>query len=586
MHLRIDCTGINCVRPRAIHNTQTVHTPKGQDSLRPLRRMLLTLAAVLALTAMGADKASAQLSMLQTSGRSIVNASGQKVPLMGVNLGGWFIMEKWMCPLDSGSLPDTFSVMQELDNRFGVATEQSLIKTYQQNWITTTDLDNIKNAGFNVVRVPVWWGQFYLLNNVSNSGWRSDAFDMLDWLVNAAGARGLYVIIDMHGVVGGQSTSDDTGQANQNQYWTNGNDQGNTAWMWWQIASHYKGNPTVAGYDLINEPTGAPNNSAVINAYNSLYQSVRSADPSHIIFMEGAFGNWNWSMLPDPSQNGWTNVVYEMHEYKFNGSQAQVEQGATNQVNDFNNHASYNVPGYIGEFNDFGYPAAWQFSVNAWNQAGLSWTMWAYKATHGLNPDSWGFYDPSYWPPTPNISSDSSSTIAADWQQWATTNSFTLNTSIGLSGNVNGASVSTSSWFNVVNQNSGSCVDAAGWGTTNGTIVQQWSCGNQQYNQEWQFQSQGNGIYSIVNRNAPGEVWDVTNRGTSNGSLLQLWSYGGGSNQQWMPVSLGNGRYKFVGVGSGRCLDVPGASTANGVQLQIYDCNGTAAQSFQLSSQP
>jgi hypothetical protein len=148
------------------------------------------------------------------------------------------------------------------------------------------------------------------------------------------------------------------------------------------------------------------------------------------------------------------------------------------------------------------------------------------------------------------------------------------------------ADISTSTWFNIVNQNSGSCVDAAGWGTSNGTFVQQWTCGGQQANQEWQFQQQGSGIYSIVNRNAPTEVWDVTNRGTANGSLLQLWSYGAGTNQQWMPVSLGNGNYNFVNVGSGRCLDVPSASTANGVQLQIFDCNGTAAQSFQLSAQP
>jgi hypothetical protein len=53
-----------------------------------------------------------------------------------------------------------------------------------------------------------------------------------------------------------------------------------------------------------------------------------------------------------------------------------------------------------------------------------------------------------------------------------------------------------------------------------------------------------------------------------------------------MPVALGSNLYKFVGVGSGRCLDVPGASTANGVQLQIYDCNGTEAQSFYLNAEP
>ena len=86
--------------------------------------------------------------------------------------------------------------------------------------------------------------------------------------------------------------------------------------------------------------------------------------------------------------------------------------------------------------------------------------------------------------------------------------------------------------------------------------------------------------------NAPSEAWNVVNNGAGDGSLIQLWTYGGGSNEQWMPVALGSNQYKFVGVGSGRCLDVPGASTANGVQLQIYDCNGTEAQSFYLNAQP
>ncbi len=555
---------------------------------KSLYRTTLASAAVFAFAWAGSPSCLAQLSPLHTSGRSIVNSNGTVVPLRGVNLGGLFVMEKWMSPLDSGSLPDTYTAMQELDNRFGVATEQSLINTYQQSWITTADLDNIKNAGFNLVRVPVWYGQFYLLNNVSNSGWRSDAFTRLDWLVNAASARGLYVIIDMHGVVGGQGNSDSTGYANQNQYWSNGNDQGNTSWMWWQIATHYNGNPAVAGYDLINEPTGAPSNAAVINAYNSLYGSIRSADPSHIIFMEGAWGNWNWSMLPNPSQYNWTNVVYEMHEYQYNASQAQVQQGSTNQVNDFNNHANYNVPGYIGEFNDFGYGAgAWQFSTNAYNQAGLSWSMWSYKAIHGLNPDSWGFYDPTYFPATPNLSSDSAATISSDWQQWATTNSFTLNSSLGLTGGINSGSSNSnpSGWNTIINQNSGLCLDANAWGTANGTTLVQWTCGNQQSNQEWQFQPKGSAS-QVANRNAPSEVWDVANVGTANNSPMQLWAASGGANQQWTPVALGGGFYKFVGSQSGRCLDVPSASTTPGTQLQIYDCNGTTAQSFRLAPQP
>jgi endoglucanase len=549
----------------------------------------------LAVAAMGTILTSGcygQLSMLHASGLNVVNANGAIVPLRGVNLGGWFIMEKWMCPLTSDSEPDTFTVMQTLDNRFGVSTEESLISYYQQHWITTTDLDNIKNLGFNLIRVPVWYGQFYYLNNISNSGWRPDAFTELDWVVSNAAQRGIYTIIDMHGVVGGQSTSDDTGYAGQNQYWGNSNDQGNTAWMWWQIASHYNGNGNVAGYDLINEPTGAPNTSAVWTAYNNLYNSVRSADANHMVIMEGTFGNWNWSMLPAPSQYGWTNVMYQMHSYCWNCSASQIQTSADAQVSDFQNHSYYNVPGYVGEFNDFATGSSvWQYSVNDFNNAGLSWSPWAYKATHGLVPDSWGFYDPSYWPTTPNISSDSSTTIQNDWGQWATTVSFAFNNTLGITGGVNGGGgggINGSAWYEVINQTSGSCLDAAGWGTANGTKLQQWTCGSQQYNQEWQFRPAATGGYDAVyNRNAPALAWDDTNGSLSNGNPIQLWTYGSGNaNQEWQPQSLGNGLWRFVNLKSGLCLDNTG-STANGVQMTQWQCgSGNTNQEFTLVQEP
>jgi hypothetical protein len=375
----------------------------------------------------------ANLSFLHTSGTNIVNAAGTVVQLKGVNLGGWFIMEKWMCPLDSGSLPDTYSAMAMLDSRFGVAAEQSLIHTYQTNWITTTDLDNITNGGFNCVRMPVWWGNFFYLANTTSYGWRPDAFTVLDWLVTNCAVRGIYVILDMHGVIGGESTSGDTGWQNQNQYWTNSLDQGETQYMWTQLATHYNGNGTVAGYDLINEPDGTSSTAVVWPIYNSLYNTIRAVDPNHILIAEGTFGSWNWSMLPNPSQYQWTNIVYSMHEYKFGGSASQVEAGSDGQVSDFDNHLSWNVPGYVGEWNDMSQGAAvYDYSINDYNRSGMSWSMWAYKATDGLLPDGWGWYDPTYWPTTPNISTDSITTISNDWTKWRTTTSFGINSAVGL----------------------------------------------------------------------------------------------------------------------------------------------------------
>jgi hexosaminidase len=159
-----------------------------------------------------------------------------------------------------------------------------------------------------------------------------------------------------------------------------------------------------------------------------------------------------------------------------------------------------------------------------------------------------------------------------------------------VAGGGGGGGINTSAWYQVVNQNSNSCVDDSAGGTANGTIVQQWACGAGNNNQQWQFRATDSGYYNVLNRNAAAqnEVWDVTGgaSATGDGVKIQTWAYGGGTNQQWQPVSLGNGFYKMVARNSGKCLDVPAASTANGVQLQQYTCNGTTAQAFKLVQQP
>ncbi|MBE1874139.1 RICIN domain-containing protein [Myceligenerans pegani] len=40
----------------------------------------------------------------------------------------------------------------------------------------------------------------------------------------------------------------------------------------------------------------------------------------------------------------------------------------------------------------------------------------------------------------------------------------------------------------------------------------------------------------------------------------------------------------LTGAGSGRCLDVPGANFSDGVTLQIFDCNGSAAQRWTVTA--
>lgn len=190
-----------------------------------------------------------------TRDHSIVDAAGHTVRLTGFNLGGWFVMESVMSPMDrTQQLHDTYSVMTTLERRFGADRRRALMRTCTCGWITASDIRAISAAGYDVVRIPVWWGQFLDLGNPTPSGRRADAFEVLEDIVRDRRAQGLYAILDMHGVIGSQSPASNTGRAGRNTYWTDPRAQTHTDWMWSKIAAHYRGNAAIAGYDLINEP--------------------------------------------------------------------------------------------------------------------------------------------------------------------------------------------------------------------------------------------------------------------------------------------------------------------------------------------
>ena len=216
----------------------------------------------------------------------------------------------------------------------------------------------------------------------------------------------------------------------------------------------------------------------------------------------------------------------------------------------------------------------------------VGWMCWASRcAADGYRNDELFPNNESYYSTNESISANPITLQAEDseYSTWLA--------KISSSGTVlgPGSSISTTAWYNIVNTNSALCLDAASWGVSNGTVLQQYTCGAAQTNQEWQFQATNNGYYQVVSLNAlnlTGNllVWDVTGgeSATADQVKIQLWGSWEGTNQQWMPVSLGNGAYNFVARNSSKCLDVPGASTAVYTQLQQYDCNGTGAQSFTL----
>jgi glucosylceramidase len=75
-----------------------------------------------------------------------------------------------------------------------------------------------------------------------------------------------------------------------------------------------------------------------------------------------------------------------------------------------------------------------------------------------------------------------------------------------------------------------------------------------------------------------GKCMDVAGASSADGTPVQLYTCNGTAAQQW--TRAGDGTIQALG----KCLDVSGGSTANGAKVQLYTCNGTAAQQWTYTS--
>jgi endo-1,4-beta-xylanase len=85
------------------------------------------------------------------------------------------------------------------------------------------------------------------------------------------------------------------------------------------------------------------------------------------------------------------------------------------------------------------------------------------------------------------------------------------------------------------------------------------------------------GITGHIRGVGSGRCVDVPGAGTTDGTQTQLWDCNGNSNQQWTLNSS-----KELTVYGNKCLDAGG--TANGSHVQIYSCWGGANQQWILQS--
>lgn len=374
--------------------------------------------------------AAAHSNFLKVDGRNVRNqhGTGDIVYLRGVNLGGWQVHEPWMSPL--AGTRDDYDMRRVLAQRFGDSGRDSLINAYQDTYLQEKDFRILSNLGMSAVRLPI-----YYLNHMNEDGsWKRDAsgridFRRIEWVVNMAKKYRMYVILDLHGAPGSQNGADHSGKiGGSGELWNNPRYQEQTLAFWRELARRFRNESTVAGYDILNEPSLSYPGAAtrpVLDMYDRIYREIRAVDPQHIVIMEGI---WDWTAITRPSDYGWVNVIYSFHYYHWGNDsnyQSQVDF-VESKINQERQFLSYNVPHYVGEFTLFNLQSSWEYALRRYNDAGWHWTSWTYK---GTNIGNWALYNHrDARGATPDVTSDSYASIESKWRSWDVEQHMTPNT--------------------------------------------------------------------------------------------------------------------------------------------------------------
>jgi hypothetical protein len=316
----------------------------------------------------------ANAQLLEVNGKKIVNSiSGDEMILNALNFGNWMVMEGYMMN-SSSQAPDQHTWKKKLTELIGSQNTTTFYNTWLSNHVTKNDIIQIKEWGFNAVRVPIHYE--YFVNKGAGMIWNDQGFLLLDNVISWCSAEGIYVILDLHAAPGGQSNNaiSDYDPA-QPSLWESESNKTKTVELWKKISERYKNEPWIAGYDLINEPAwNLPNGTDLRNIYQRITNAIRNNGDQHIIFIEG---NWYSNDYTGLTPAWDDNMVYVFHKYWSDASNIDIKW-----ITDF--REAQNRPIWCGEHgensNDHFTKIVETFRENS---IGLSW--WPMKKFESIN---------------------------------------------------------------------------------------------------------------------------------------------------------------------------------------------------------
>jgi endoglucanase len=340
-----------------------------------LRFFYCAAAALLSTLALASAPCAAAPDFVHASGTQLVDGQGERFAVKGINLGNWLVPEGYMFRFARKRAPS--EIAEVIEALVGPQEAARFWAAFREDYVTQADIRFIKAAGFNTVRVPLHW-RLFVAPGAADDG-SADKFEgpgwaLLDRLVGWCREAGLRVIVDLHAAPGGQTgVNHDDGTGFPLTFYVPRYRELTVA-LWKAIAAHYRDEPAVLGYDLLNEPISPYSDEAYLNPrleplYREIVAAIRSVDAHHVVLLAGGQWSTSFAMFGRPFD---ANAVYTYHKFW-----ARPTRDALQSYLNFSKR--WNVPILIGETGEMN---------NQWNarfrelheQFGIGWVFWPYKS--------------------------------------------------------------------------------------------------------------------------------------------------------------------------------------------------------------
>ncbi len=302
--------------------------------------------------------------MLRAAGTRVVNQAGETVLLRGLNLGGWLVKEGYILHFPGQDLDAPSEIDRAIVDLAGPESGPRLLDEWRAQWITEADLEQIRDYGFNSVRLPLHYALFW---DGERGAPRPDGLAFLDRVVDWCARHRLWLFLDLHCAPGGQNAGNISDSDGVARLYVDAANQDATVALWETIAARYRGRPELGGYDLLNEPVWASGRE--VNAFfERLARGVRRVDERHLIVLEGNQWASDFSIFPAPIDG---NLLYSFHKYWNATDEASIAAYVSYGVR-------WGVPLWLGETGENN-NQWYRETLDLVNRHGVGWCFWPWK---------------------------------------------------------------------------------------------------------------------------------------------------------------------------------------------------------------